>query len=251
MHVTNPIRELFYKIRVLLHPNYLPGTEGSFQARTVNEASLSVDQVCAFLLNRGGFKGEYETLLENVRLYFDEAVYLLCNGMAINTGYFTIYPNIGGTFENARETHDHKKHPVSFRFRTGAKLRRLISQITVSVEGVADTSGWIDEFRHIDTEEEINRIFVPGSMFAVQGSKIKIAGDDPNVGLYFVPVEDPSKAVKAAPIAENTAVKIIGIAPQTGYLRNRIEIRTQYLGSTSFFLKEPRVITSDFILEEA
>jgi len=250
MHVTNPIREVFYKIRVLLHPSYLPGTEGTFQARTVNEASLSVEQVCAFLLNRGGFKGEYENLLENVRLYLDEAVYLLCNGMAINTGYFTIYPNIGGTFDNARETHDPKKHPISFRFRTLSKLRRLISQITVSVEGVADASGWIDEFRDADMDE-INSVFVPGDICIVQGNKIKLAGDDPQVGLYFVPVDDPSKAVKVTRIVENTATKIIGVAPQTEYQRNRIEIRTQYLGSTSVFLKAPRVITGLFILEEA
>ena len=250
MHSTNPVREVFYKIKVLLHPNYLPGTEGTFQARTVNEASLSVDQVCAYLLNRGGFTGEYENLRENVRLYMDEAVYLLCNGMAINTGYFTIYPNIGGTFENARETHDPKKHPISFRFRTLSKLRRLIEEITVSVEGVADASGWIDEFT--DTEEgESNGIFVSGNLFVIQGSKIKLAGDDPDVGLYFVPVDDPALAVKVTRIAENTASKIVGIAPATGHQYNRLEIRTQYSGGSNTFLKTPRVITSDFILEEA
>ena len=247
-HSTNPVKELFYKIRVLLHPNYLPGTEGTFQAKTVNEASLSVDQVCAFLLNRGGFTGSYENLLENVRLYLDEAVYLLCNGMAINTGYFTIYPNIGGTFDNARESHDPQKHPISFRFRTLAKLRRLIDEITVSVEGVANVSGWIDSFEDID-EGESNSVFVSGNLFVIQGSKIKLAGDDPDVGVYFVPVDDPAQAVKVTRIAENTATKIIGVCPQTGFMLNRIEIRTQYTGS-SILLKEPRVITSVFILEE-
>jgi len=249
MHITKPIREVFYKIRVLLHPNYLPGTEGTFQARTVNEASLSIDQVCAYLLNRGGYKGDYETLLEDVRLYFDEAIYLLCNGMAINTGYFTIYPNIGGTFENARETHDPVKHPISFRFRTRAKLRRLINEITVSVEGVADALGWIDEFRDTDLDE-INSVFSHGDICILQGSKIKLTGDDPAVGLYVVPVEAPAQAVKAVKIVENTATKVIFVIPQTGYMLNRIEIRTQYAGSTSVFLKAPRVITSDFVLEE-
>jgi len=249
MHITNPVRELFYKIKVLLHHNYLPGTEGTFQARTVNEASLSVDQVCAYLLNRGGFMGEYENLVENVRQYLDEAVYLLCNGMAINTGYFTIYPNIGGSFDNARETYDPKKHPISFRFRTLAKLRRLINEITVSVEGIADASGWIDEFHNTD-EDETNNVFSSGNIFIVQGSKIKLAGDDPNVGLYFVPVIDPAHAVKVTRIVENNPNKIIGVAPQTEYQQNRIEIRTQYAGSTTVLLKAPRVITSDFILEE-
>lgn len=249
MHSINPIREVFYKIRVLLRPNYLPGTEGTYQARTVNEASLTVEQVCAYLLNRGGFTGEYENLVENVRLYFDEAAYLLCNGMAINTGYFTVYPNVGGSFENAREPHDPEKHPVSFRFRTLSKLRRLIDDITVSVEGISDASGWIDEFTDID-ENESNSIFVPGNMFVIHGSKIKIAGDDPGVGVYFVSAGNPANAVKVYRIAENTSTKIIGISPQTSFQDCKIEVRTQYSGSTTNLLKAPRIITGDFILEK-
>jgi len=249
MHSTNPIREPYYKIRSVLHPNYLPGTEGTFQARTVNEASLSVKQVCSFLFNRGGFEGDYDKLVDNVQQYFEEVVYLLCNGMAINTGYFTIYPNIGGTFDSALETHDPEKHPISFRFRTLAKLRRLIDEITVSVEGVADASGWIDEF--LDTDEnETNSVFIPGNVFIIQGSKIKLAGDNPNVGLYFVPVDNPAQAVKVMRIVENNPNKIIGVAPQTGYQQNRIEVRTQFTGSNNILLKAPRVITSDFTLEE-
>jgi len=169
--------------------------------------------------------------------------------MAINTGYFTIYPNIGGTFDNARETHDHEKHPVSFRFRILRKFRQLIGEISVSVEGVADASAWIDEFR--DTEEdETNSVYVPGNLFVIQGSKIKITGDDPNVGLYFVPVDDPSRTAKAIRIAENTPTRLVGISPKTECPQNRIEIRTQYAGSNSILLKTPRIITSDFILEE-
>jgi hypothetical protein len=249
MHSSNPVKELFYKIKVLLHPNYLPGTEGTLQARTVNEASLSIEQVCAYLLNRGGFKGEYDTLVEYVKLYFEEAVHLLCNGMAVNTGYFTIYPNIGGTFDNAMEAYDPEKHPISFRFRTLAKLRRLINEISVSVEGVADAMAFIADFRDTD-ENESNSIYVPGNVFVIQGSKIKLAGSDPQVGVYFVPVDNPANAVKVTRIAENTAAKIIGVAPHTGAAQCRIEIRTQFTGSTSNFLKAPRVITSDFVLEE-
>jgi hypothetical protein len=52
-------------------------------------------------------------------------------------------------------------------------------------------------------------------------------------------------------IGENTSTKITGIAPATGYEKNKIEIRTQYTGSSVSFLKTPRAITSRFILSEA
>jgi hypothetical protein len=98
----------------------------------------------------------------------------------------------------------------------------------------------------------VNSIFIPGDQFVIQGHKIKVAGEDTGVGVYFVPVEDPSKAVKVAHLAENSPSKIIGaVPPSTGFNQNKIEIRTQYTGSGGTFLKTPRVITSAFILEEA
>ena len=241
--------EVLHRIRVKLFPSYLPKALGTYLARTVNEAVLSITDVCAALKHRGGFTGNYEVLIENVKQFFDEMAYQLCDGFAVNTGYFSIHPNIGGTFDSVRETHDHKKHPITFRFRVRSKLKRLIEDIEVLVEGLADTNGWIDMFIDIELDAT-NSIFVQGDLIEVYGSRIKIEGDDPNNGLYFVPVDNPAAAVKVTRIAENSPSKIIGIAPQTGHQYNRIEIRTQY-SSGSALLKEPRIITSTFIIEEA
>jgi hypothetical protein len=250
MSIINTVQEVLHRIRVKLYPNYLPNTEGAYIARTDSEASLNVPQICASLKDRGGYGGDIEDLIDGVKQFFDEAMYKLCDGFAVNFGFFSIHVNIGGTFNSVNEMHDPKKHKITFRFRTLPKMRRLIQFIAIDIEGIADTSGWIDEF--IDTDENsVNTIFTPGDQFIIHGHKIKAAGDDPSVGVYFVPVDDPSKAVKITRIAENNPSKIIGIAPKTEYQRNRIEIRTQYAGASNTFLKTPRVITSGFILEEA
>jgi len=205
---------------------------------------------CAALKNRGGYTGRYDELVDSVQEFFDEAAYQLCDGYAVNMKYFSVHPNVGGTFNSVTEPHDHRSHPITFRFRTRSALRRLIEHISVDIEGLADTTGWIDEF--IDTDEDsINTLYVPGDQFVIHDHKIKVAGSDPGVGVYFVPVDDPAHAVKATRIAENTPSKIIGIAPKTENMHNRIEIRTQYEGSALKFLKTPQVITSNFTLEEA
>jgi hypothetical protein len=250
MAIVNNVKETLHRIRVKLYPNYLPKYEGTFIARTNSEASLSIEQVCAALKNRGGFTGKYEDLIEHIKQFFDEAAYQLCDGFAVNTGYFSIHPNVGGIFESAGQPADEKKHPVSFRFRTRSRLRKLAGHIAVEVEGLADGSGYIDEFIDI-SEETSNSIFVPGNQFVIHGHKIKIAGDDPSCGLYFVPVENPSKAVKVQPLAENSSSKLIGIAPATGFMLNKIEVRTQFTGSGSTTLKNIRVITGGFTIEEA
>jgi len=167
----------------------------------------------------------------------------------VNCTYFSVHPNIGGVFTSEREAHDHKKHPVTFRFGALAKLRALAKNIDVEVEGIADTPAYIDEF--IDVEEKsINHLYVPGNAFTIHGHNVKIDGPDGACGVYFVPVADPSKRVRVSRILENTPSKVMGIAPNTGYQTNKIEIITQY-STGNVTLTAPRAITSPFTLEEA
>ena len=120
----------------------------------------------------------------------------------------------------------------------------------MDVEGTADNACYIDKF--VDFEaDSTNTLYVPGNQFAIYGHKIKVDGEDPNIGVFFVPVEDLSQAVKVLRIAENTPSKITGIAPETYFINNRIEIRTQFSGAGDRHLKELRSITGNFILEAA
>jgi hypothetical protein len=126
-------------------------------------------------------------------------------------------------------------------------LRALAERIVVEVEGLADVQGYIDEFIDVTTES-VNETLTPGGMFSIAGHKLKVAGDNPEVGVYFVPEADPAGRVKVSGhLAENTASKLIGIVPALGAGKWKVEIKTQYtVGGT--FLKEPRTIESRFVL---
>ncbi|MDR2536936.1 MAG: DUF4469 domain-containing protein [Treponema sp.] len=238
----NNVVEVLHRVPVKLYPNYLPQVEGAYIARTVNEATLNIEQVCAALKNRGGFTGNYNDLVEYVRQFFDEAAYQLCDGFAVNTGYFSVHPNVGGMFDKATEGHDTGKHPVTFRFRTRAPLRALAERIVVEVEGLADASCYIDEFIDVSTEA-VNETLTPGGMFNISGHKVKVAGDSPDVGVYFVSAADPSQRVKVAGhLAENAASKLIGVIPALTPGAYTLEVVTQYTHGGSP-LKEPRTIT--------
>ena len=167
----------------------------------------------------------------------------------MNTGYFSIHPNIGGTFNSAKDAHDAKSNPIGFRFRTGAKLRRLIEFISVEITGVADTSGFIDEFFDINTVNA-NETVTANGQFIILGNKIKITGDSPDCGIYFEPMGEPNNRIKViAPLAENSTSKLIGLTPMTITDKTfRIVIVTQFNGSSSTFLKKPREMTGNFEL---
>jgi hypothetical protein len=242
MAIINNENEVLHRVRVKLYPNYLPKVEGAYIARTDNEASLTIEEVCAAGKSRGGFTGSYDDFVEHVHQFFDETAYQLCDGFAVNTGYFSVHPNVGGTFDKVTEGHDTDKHPVTFRFRTRAPLRALAERIVVEVEGLADASGYIDEFIDVTTEA-VNETLTPGGQFSMSGHKIRVDGDKPEVGVYFVSTADPSQRVKVeGHLAENAASKVIGVIPALTPGAWKLEIVTQYTHGSSP-LKEPRTIT--------
>ena len=181
-------------------------------------------------------------MVKAVKHFQKETAYQLADGFTANLEYYTIHANIGGLFKTAAELHDHKAHPITFRFTPLAKLRALVKDIDVVLDGVAESTAYIDEF--LDMEENLsNSIFVPGHGIAVHGHNIKIEGAYP-CGLYLVPVDDPSKRVQVERILENNPSKITAIAPETHFAVNRIEIVTRYSsGGTE------RTITSPFTVE--
>jgi len=54
------LKDILYKIKVKLYPNYLINMEGAYIVRTDNEATLSIEDVCTTLKNRGGYQGKYD-----------------------------------------------------------------------------------------------------------------------------------------------------------------------------------------------
>jgi hypothetical protein len=241
MAIFNNENEVLHRVRVKLYPNYLPKVEGAYLARTDSEAALTVEEVCAALKNRGGFTGSYDDLVEHVRQFFDETAYQLCDGFAVNTGYFSVHPNVGGTFDKVTEGHDTDKHPVGFRFRTRAPLRALAERIVVEVEGLAGDDAYIDEFIDVSTGA-VNETVTPGSQFSIAGHKIKVAGTEPGVGVFFVSVLVPYARMRVtAPLAENAAGRVIGIVPVLIPGEWNLEIVTQYTNGSNL-LKEPRAI---------
>jgi hypothetical protein len=238
--------EPLHTIKVRLHPNNLPGAEGTYLARVSNEALLSIENVAASLKERGGFTGNYHDLVMHVRQFFDEMAYQLCDGFAVNTGYFSIHPNVGGVFNSPHEEPDTKKHPVSFSFHARPRLRELARHITVKAKGTV--SGLIDRITDL-CSGAVNATVTPGGLFSIGGLKIKVKGNNTDCGVYFVSADDNSQRFKVSKhLAVNTNLKVSGIVPALPQGNYFIEIKTQYtVGGID--LKEPRTISSAFTVQ--
>jgi hypothetical protein len=250
MALINDITGVMHRIRAKLYPNYLRGVEGAYIARTRAEAPLSIESVCAAAKNRGGFTGSYEDLVEHVKIYFDEAVYQLADGFSVRNSYFSIHPKIGGTFNKASDPVDAGKHKINFSFRASSRLREIASKIAVEIEGMADVTGYIDEVVDIHTAS-VDETLTPGGAFTIFGHKIKVDGDDPAVGVWFVGRADGNRTKVGERFVENGPSKVIALIP--GGLAAGIytlEIVTLY-SSGGTGLKAPRTITCPFELTVA
>jgi hypothetical protein len=240
--VKDTVTEVLHHIKVKLYPNYLPAVSGAYIARTNNEAALSVEDVCAAAKNRGGFTGSYEDLVRDVKAFFNEAAYQLADGYAVNTGWYSLYPKISGTFSKPSESIDPQKHRVDFAFRPLQRLRSLADKIKVEIEGVADVSAYIDEILDVHTGV-VNEVLTPGGMMIITGSKIKISGDAAETGVWlYQDGPEPAPLKITENLGENASNRIIATVPalETGSVW-RVRIVTQFTSGT-VPLKTPRIL---------
>jgi len=245
---------VFHSIRVKLHPTNLPGETQRYYARTVSEAVLNVEQVCALLKKRGGFTGNYADLVSHVKQFFDEAAYQLCDGFSVETGYFSVHPVVGGYFDTAAGDISFKGHAVGFRFLESPRLRRIADAITIEV--IDSRAGYIEQF--LDCESDmVNLRLTPGSLCVLSGSRIKIGGKSPECGLYFVSaakdVRETLRVKAAMAPLTNTSRKVIScVPPDLPDGEYTVEIRTQCPSAGGgTYLKRPRAVTSPFTLAVA
>jgi hypothetical protein len=248
MGITDDVDMILHKIKIKLYPNYLKNVKGAYIARTDNEKTLNIEEVCNAMVTRGGSTRRYEDLVNDVKAFLDEMVYQLCDGYAVSTGWFSIHPNIGGSFNSVNEPRDCGKHPVDFRFESLACLKRLAEGIEFDITGLAEVHGYIGRFIDIKTGE-INHAISPGGQFIMYGHKLKVAGEDPACGVYFISQDEEGLEVKAAGrLVTNIPTQLIGIIPDLKAGNWKTVVKTQYTGSGSTSLKAARTLESNFTL---
>jgi len=241
-------KEEMHRLEAVLYPNHLTGQEDTYFARNTKEKTIDVDAICAAMRNRGGYDGSHDEAVKTVRHFFKEMMYQLCDGFSVNTGWFTINVRFTGLFSSPREPFTPPKHQVSFSFHMLKAMRKLTDLIEVVVSGHVEEAAFISDFSDMETHDS-GRHFEPGHVCEVVGRRIKITGDPAATGLWLVPVQDPARSVRITRIVDNGASRVQFIPAATGFMENRVEIRTSYSGSTTP-LKQPRVIASPFTIIE-
>ena len=238
---------ILHKIKAYLYDNVLTkDNPNDFTARTASERSLNVQQICQAAVSRGGADISASSMEHATELFLKEMAYQLCDGFSVNTGYFTASTTIRGVFDSPSETFNKDKHSIIFQFNQGEKLRAEIPNIEVNILGVAESSTVILQVTDVKSGS-VNDLLTPGRNLKIVGSKIKIAGEDPSVGIYFVDTATQGRTkVEQSDIVTNNPSELIVVIPALAAGTYHLEVVTQF--TQGALLKEPRTATLDKLL---
>jgi hypothetical protein len=237
-----------HKIKAQLYDNVLTEDPNDFIARVVSEKSLSIDDICQSAANRGGADISAEAMGHAVSLWLKEMAYRLCDGFAVNTGWFNAQAHIKGTFNSPTEHFSPEKHTIGFDFHQGALLRKRLDSVEINITGVADPTLAIAQVVDVKTGS-VNDLLTPNRNLKIWGHKLKIAGENDANGVYFVNQETETRVkVDAQDIVTNDPSELIIVIPALPSGTYKLEIATQYSSNKTNLLKEPRTAIFERIL---
>ena len=238
---------LFHTIKVSLHDNFLTDNPNDLSAKVASERTLTSRDICKSAINRAKLPSTVEAMEHNVGLFFKEMSYQLCDGFAVNTGYFTANAQVRGVWESATEPFNPEKHSILFRFNQGSLLRKLIPEIKVQVLGIGDSSILIS---HVTDRKSgsVNDLITPHGTLKIKGGKLKIAGDNPAIGVFFQDEFNNMIKVQDNDIIVNNPAELIVEIPTLAPGAYKLVISNQFGGNSKTFLKTPRTLIYDKIL---
>jgi len=241
------MENVFHKIKANLYPNLLTEDPNDFAARVISERSLNVKQICSEAVGRGGAPTTAAAMEHNVNLFLKEMAYQLCNGFSVNTGYFTASPLIKGVFNSLSESFDPVKHALLFQMNQGELLRKEIGNIQVVISGPGSSSIKIDEVVDVKTGS-VNNSLSPAKGLRIYGFKIKVAGENPDNGVYFInqATNERTKVPNDEFITNNPSEVVVGV-PELPAGTYKLEITSQFNNGPEY-LKDPRTFTFDKLL---
>lgn len=233
-----------HTIKAYLYDNLLTPDPNDFTARVSSERSLSVADICHSAATRGGADVSDAAMSHAVELFLKEMAYRLCDGFAVNTGYFTAMPVVRGVFLNPNETFDPQRHTLQFQFTQGELMRREIEDVEVKIMGVAETGLYIGQVEDMKSRT-VNEVLTPGFNLRVTGTKLRVVGDKPGVGIFFrETATNTATKVDEGDIVVNNPSELMIIIPALPAGTYQLEITTQY-STGNKLLKEVRSAVFD------
>ena len=172
---------------------------------------------------------------------------LLLNGMRVNNGLFEAVAQCRGVVQGT--AWNPEVNTIYVNFQQGKDMREAIQATTINVIGEKGATMYLSTGEDGATRSA-GFTATAGSSFTVTGKNIKIAGDDPSVGITLTDSVGVVKKIAGGMIALNQPSKLIFFIP-AGLADGAytLTVTTQYAVGT--LLKAPRSASQTLYIGEA
>ena len=163
---------------------------------------------------------------------------LLMLGMRVNDGYCNAALTCRGVVDGS--AWDPEVNSLAVNMQPAKELREAVAGATVTVTGTVSEAMYVSAAGDAMTKAPSYTV-VPGSIYRVEGKNVKVEGDDPSVGIFFVDEDGTETQVPMGQVAVNNPSELRFIVPSTltdGTYTLRIV--TQFANSGTHLLKTPR-----------
>ncbi|MDR1623443.1 MAG: DUF4469 domain-containing protein [Tannerellaceae bacterium] len=224
---------------VELYDLKLSDREDDRMGRVVTDKSLTEDDLIRLAVNRGTDINP-ETLRASIKILKEIAIREIANGASVQfgLGYFAL--DVKGVFVGDNAKWNPKVNSLHAKVTASAELRTAIQNVHVEVLGMASSGTVINSVTDVSSGE-VNTRLTPGGGVNLEGTKIKIAGQDGRNGLMFLDANNIVYDVYPKSILVNDPKKISFIVPALPKGEYRLRLTTQY-STSSTLLKEPRTV---------
>jgi len=223
-------------LKYSLAENLLTEREDDYSAHAHAAASLDIEAVIQRMLQRGTTLTRTDILaVWNAICETVKDVHL--EGNTVNTPLFNTSFSISGVFESPLDSFDPNRHKLNINVTKGAVLRDAEKNVRVEKTNVPSPMPQIQEVKD-SISGTVNEKFTPGGVVEVRGYNLRIDGDDPKCGLWFI--DENGNEIKAETIIENKPSRILAMIPDLTATSYQVKLVTQHTGSGTL-VKTPKV----------
>jgi len=221
-------------LKYSLTRNLLTDSADDYTAKTQSLGSYDKEAIITNMLRRGSLLTRTDIVA--VLNGFEESIAdIIHDGGTVNTPLFNTSFSISGKFEGGVDNFDRKRHKVNVNLNKGILIRNAEAKVIPEKTGAIANRLQILEV--VDSVSgKMNEQLTPGGVLKIWGDNIKIIGDNPDCGLYFVP--ESGETVKAQVIAQNKPLSLIIAIPSLNAGTYTIKLVTQF--TNGHLLKLPR-----------
>ena len=217
--------------------NVLTDRKDDYSAIVHTKGSLDKEEIISRMLNKGTLTTRTDILavLNNLEETVEE---VLLQGFSVVYPLFNTSFSISGVFEGSLDSFDGNRHKLNVNLTKGLRLREAEKKVKLEKTTAAPLLPLIQEVKD-SISGRVNEVLTVNGVLEVRGNNLRIEGDDPTCGLWFI--NENGEEFKAETIVENKPSRIIAIIPELRRETHQVKVVTQFMGSSKF-LKVPRMV---------